>query len=250
MRLSAETIGQLPGAAARPHYDRAQPIGIVHFGIGAFHRAHQAVYTDACLEGGENGWMIAGVSMRSASVADQLNPQDGLYTLTVRSAGESETRVIGVGFAGALSPAADRAAIVARHRFARLSPRQLYRYREGLLPGTRRFARPVAGEEGFLPDPVRGPCPTAQRGADGPLAAQLRQSFRQRQATETTDAGMDRCARRRPARHGSSTIAPRPTAWSIGSFRLPSADDLDHARRPDRACATKGRYSPKTSANG
>nr|WP_202131780.1 mannitol dehydrogenase family protein [Aurantiacibacter rhizosphaerae] len=85
----------MPDAVARPGYDRAQPCGIVHFGIGAFHRAHQAAYTDACMGAGESGWMIAGVSMRSASVADQLNPQDELYTLTVRSAGESETRLIG-----------------------------------------------------------------------------------------------------------------------------------------------------------
>lgn len=113
MRLSNENAGQLPGAVPRPGYDRAQPIGIVHFGIGAFHRAHQAAYTDACLEAGEPGWMIAGVSMRSASVADQLNPQDGLYTLTVRSAGESQTRVIG-SVAEVLVAAPDREAIVAR----------------------------------------------------------------------------------------------------------------------------------------
>ena len=85
----------MPDAILRPGYDRAQQVGIVHFGIGAFHRAHQAAYTDACMQGGETGWMIVGVSMRSASVADQLDPQDGLYTLTVRSAGESATRLIG-----------------------------------------------------------------------------------------------------------------------------------------------------------
>lgn len=95
MRLSAENAGRLPDAVSRPRYHRAQPVGIVHFGIGAFHRAHQEAYTDACLEAGETGWMIAGVSMRSATVAEQLNPQDGLYTLTVRSAGMSRTRLVG-----------------------------------------------------------------------------------------------------------------------------------------------------------
>ena len=112
MRLSNETIAQLPQAVAGPGYDRIQPVGIVHFGIGAFHRAHQAVYTDACLATGGKGWMIAGVSMRSASVAEQLNPQDGLYTLTIRSAGETVTRVVG-SVAQVLVAGADRARIVA-----------------------------------------------------------------------------------------------------------------------------------------
>ena len=95
MRLSAANTGLLPDAVSRPRYDRAQPVGIVHFGIGAFHRAHQASYTDACLNAGETGWMIAGVSMRSPAVANQLLPQDGLYTVTERSAGAPRTRVIG-----------------------------------------------------------------------------------------------------------------------------------------------------------
>ena len=52
----------------------------MHLGIGAFHRAHQAVYTeDAALATGEPGWGICGVTQRSASVRDQLAPQDGLY---------------------------------------------------------------------------------------------------------------------------------------------------------------------------
>ncbi len=112
MRLSTQNAGKLPGDVSRPGYDRTQPVGIVHFGIGAFHRAHQAAYTDACLRAGETGWMIAGVSMRSATVADQLNPQDGLYTLTVRSAGEN-TALIG-SVVEVLVAASDREAIVTR----------------------------------------------------------------------------------------------------------------------------------------
>jgi len=111
VRLAAETIEQLQAAVARPEYDRSQPVGIVHFGIGAFHRAHQAAYTNACLNAGEQGWMIAGVSMRSPTVADQINPQDGIYTLTVRSAGDGDTRVIGA-VSKVLVAAQDRAAIV------------------------------------------------------------------------------------------------------------------------------------------
>lgn len=111
MRLSAHTIEKLQAAVACPEYDRSQAVGIVHFGIGAFHRAHQAAYTDACLKAGEQGWMIAGVSMRSSTVADQLNPQDGLYTLTVRSDGDGDTRVIG-SVAKVLVAGPDRVAIV------------------------------------------------------------------------------------------------------------------------------------------
>ena len=83
MRLSDATLGRLPPDIARFAYDRAaQQIGIVHFGIGAFHRAHQAWYTDRAMDSGERDWAISGVSLRSPAVADQLNPQDGLYPLT------------------------------------------------------------------------------------------------------------------------------------------------------------------------
>ncbi len=96
MRLSASTAPQLPGPVARPSYDRdAQRIGIVHFGIGAFHRAHQAVYTDEAMNAGDRDWRITGVSLRSASVADQMNPQDGLYTVAVREGATHQTRLIG-----------------------------------------------------------------------------------------------------------------------------------------------------------
>jgi fructuronate reductase len=96
MRLSPSTLSQLPPDVARPAYDRAaQKTGIVHFGIGAFHRAHQAWYTDACMNAGERDWMIGGVSLRSEAVADQMNPQDGLYSLTERSGGEAATRIVG-----------------------------------------------------------------------------------------------------------------------------------------------------------
>ncbi|KRA80584.1 mannitol dehydrogenase family protein [Altererythrobacter sp. Root672] len=96
MRLSATSLDHVPPGIARYSYERAaQEIGIVHFGLGAFHRAHQAWYTDLCMDAGERGWAISGVSLRSPTVAEQLNPQDGLYTLTERSGDDSETRVIG-----------------------------------------------------------------------------------------------------------------------------------------------------------
>ncbi len=96
MRLSATTAASLPGEVVRPAYDRgAMAVGIVHFGIGAFTRAHQAWYTDRAMNAGERDWAICGVSLRSRDVAEQLNPQDGLYTLTERSADGDATRLIG-----------------------------------------------------------------------------------------------------------------------------------------------------------
>lgn len=96
MRLSLETLDSLGPDVARPGYDFAsQRAGIVHFGIGAFHRAHQAVYTDDAMAAGDADWRIIGVSLRSADVAEQLNPQDGLYTLAQRSTDQVAARLIG-----------------------------------------------------------------------------------------------------------------------------------------------------------
>jgi fructuronate reductase len=78
-----------------PSYDRSVPAGIVHLGTGAFHRAHQAVYTDDALAKSGGAWMTTGVSLRSPDVANQLNPQDGLYTLLMRGPAGVEARVIG-----------------------------------------------------------------------------------------------------------------------------------------------------------
>jgi fructuronate reductase len=95
-RLSSATRAALPASVLQPGYDRAeQAIGIVHFGIGAFHRAHQAWYTDRAMTNGDANWGILGISLRSDSVARQLNPQDGLYTLTECSAAGQATQVIG-----------------------------------------------------------------------------------------------------------------------------------------------------------
>ncbi len=107
-RLSYAALDRIP-RHLRPRQDpRARPVAMVHLGVGAFHRAHQAVYTEEC-----GDWGIAGFTLRSRAVADQLVPQDGLYTLLVRGDGEVRAAVIGairqVAFAGA-----DPAALVAR----------------------------------------------------------------------------------------------------------------------------------------
>ena len=94
-RLSGATLGTLPKAIQRPGYDRStlKP-GIVHLGIGAFHRAHQAVTIDDGLAADPN-WAIVAASLRSAATRDALKPQDGLYTLSVRSGEGEKLRIIG-----------------------------------------------------------------------------------------------------------------------------------------------------------
>ena len=93
-RLNAASLAA--ATADRPRYDRDRHgVGIVHLGIGAFHRAHQAVYTDDALAASGGDWRIRGVSLRGIEVADALNPQDGLYTLLVKGEGGTQARIIG-----------------------------------------------------------------------------------------------------------------------------------------------------------
>lgn len=105
------SVEGLPGTVRAPRYDRNRPAGIVHLGVGAFHRAHQAAYTDAALERSGGDWMIAGVSLRSGGVAQALNPQRGLYTLLERDAGGTSGRVIG-SIAGVVVASDDPSAVV------------------------------------------------------------------------------------------------------------------------------------------
>ena len=89
-------LADVTGPAERPGYEPgAHGVGIVHLGLGAFHRAHQAVMTDAALARGGGDWRITGVSLRSRDVADALGPQNGLYTLIERDADGARARVIG-----------------------------------------------------------------------------------------------------------------------------------------------------------
>jgi fructuronate reductase len=93
--VNSRALASLPPGIERPRYDRgAVTPGIVHLGIGAFHRAHQAVYTDELLAK-ERGWGIIGASLRSSATRDALAPQDNLYTLAVRTGSEEKLRIIG-----------------------------------------------------------------------------------------------------------------------------------------------------------
>lgn len=95
-RLNKNLLSQLPEDVALPEYNRGQLVsGIVHLGIGAFHRAHQAFYTEAVLNQSGGDWGIIGSSLRSAGVRDQLVPQDCLYTLVERSGDGEKLQIIG-----------------------------------------------------------------------------------------------------------------------------------------------------------
>jgi fructuronate reductase len=96
LHLSNANLDRLPGQIRRPNYDRSGiGPGIVHLGIGAFHRAHQAVVIDDLLARGASDWGIVGASLRSSDTRDALVPQDCLYTLAVRSGAGTEHRIIG-----------------------------------------------------------------------------------------------------------------------------------------------------------
>jgi mannitol 2-dehydrogenase len=98
MKLCSSTLAQIP--ISKPNYDRAEiGVGIVHFGVGGFHRAHQAMYVDRLLEAGTaRDWGICGVGVMPSDrkMADVLDAQDGLYTLVLENPdGTRDARVIG-----------------------------------------------------------------------------------------------------------------------------------------------------------
>jgi fructuronate reductase len=96
IRLNDANLRHLPADVARPRYDRSTlRTGIVHLGLGAFHRAHQAEFTDDCLNAGETTWGIAAASLRNPDTRDALAPQDGLYTLALRENADQALRVVG-----------------------------------------------------------------------------------------------------------------------------------------------------------
>src|SRR4051795_11611938 len=98
--LNAGSLRHLGAEVAVPTYDRERLTGgIVHFGVGGFHRAHQAMYLDSLMNDGEAmDWGITGVGVLDGDrrMAGVLRAQDCLYTLVVKDAdGTMHPRVIG-----------------------------------------------------------------------------------------------------------------------------------------------------------
>lgn len=98
--LSNYTLPGVPGPVSKPAYNRSKLTeGIVHFGVGGFHRAHQAMYLDRLMNAGKAlDWAICGVGVLPGDVHMKkvMDSQDCLYTLTVKHAdGTRQARIIG-----------------------------------------------------------------------------------------------------------------------------------------------------------
>lgn len=94
-RLSELSLDSISAVIERPTYNREGISRVVHLGVGAFHRGHQAVYFDELMKLGHQDWMIRGVSLRSPNVPDKLNPQNGYYTVLEEGADRNQTSIIG-----------------------------------------------------------------------------------------------------------------------------------------------------------
>lgn len=158
-RLHPDRLDALPQAVRRPRYRReGLRAGIVHLGIGAFHRGHQAEINEAAIEAGHEAgdasalhWGIVGVSLRHADTRDALQPQHGLYTLALRSAEAQTLQVIGTVL-DVLVAEEDPDAVLARLAH----------------PDTRIVSLTVT-EKGYCHDPASG----ALNRADAGIAADL-----------------------------------------------------------------------------
>jgi mannitol 2-dehydrogenase len=100
LSLRAETLASVADRLPGPQYDRGRvTTGIVHFGVGGFHRAHQAMYLDRLMNRGEAlDWGICGVGVMPSDrrMKEVMDAQDGLYTLVEKSPdGTYEPRVVG-----------------------------------------------------------------------------------------------------------------------------------------------------------
>ena len=99
VRLSSATLKDLPSKVSVPAYDRgALRAGIVHFGVGNFHRAHQAVYLDDLFNAGhDHDWALVGAGVFEGEKAgrEKLAEQDWLTTVVEQDSGHMEARVTG-----------------------------------------------------------------------------------------------------------------------------------------------------------
>ena len=112
--ISLRAVLPRPGVSGPPHGELGRRIGVLHLGVGAFHRAHQAVFTeDAAAATGAEGWGICGVTQRSPRVADQLLPQGCYYGLLERGRSTTGLRVVGQ-LGEVLHPARDGERLAAR----------------------------------------------------------------------------------------------------------------------------------------
>lgn len=122
LKLNSKNLSQISTAGESqvkvPTYKRGSGVkeGIVHIGVGGFHRAHLAVYVDQLMQKhGETDWAICGVGLQpfDAGMRDVLASQDHLYTVIERSAKGSFANVVGSINSYLFAPD-DREAVIAK----------------------------------------------------------------------------------------------------------------------------------------
>lgn len=205
-RLSTATLRRASAGVAVPSYDRATLVpGIVHFGPGAFHRAHQAAYVDAILAD-DPRWAISAVALNSTDVADALRPQDGLYTLALLG---EHTRYRVIGAISELLTRQDGDAIA--NRLA--------------APSTRLVTATVT-EKGY--------CLTADGGLDVDHPA-IRNDLTGARPTSFIGRLVDGLSRRRAANAGGLTILSCDNLAANGERLARAVGDFAAIAEPDLA---------------
>lgn len=137
-RLRLATLDRAAPDTILPSFDpRRLGIGIVHLGCGAFHRAHQAMYTQAAIAAAGGDWGVAAVSLRGEAVPASLAPQDGLYAVLVRG-GAAPALAVNATLRATLGPGQREDAIAAI-----------------ACPGTRILSLTIT-EKGYCHDPATG----------------------------------------------------------------------------------------------
>ena len=248
-------------AARRSTRPTLRGSGIVHLGLGAFHRAHQAVLHRGRRRRDRRAprWGILGVTQRSARVVEQLAPQDGLYGVLTKGTAETSLRVVGtmrdVAFPGPTPAGCSTRSPRRRTHVVTLTVTEKgYRRAPGggpdlADPTSRRTSpRSRAARRGRLPPPgrrrdararARAAAPRRRRAADRRL---LRQPRGQRGGPGAARRG--RCAPCRAATRcarGSGERCGSPRRWSTGSCpRRPTAHRAEAA-----AAARPARRGPR-----
>ena len=244
-RLSRRTLDTvLAGVILPPEAALEAEVGIVHLGLGAFHRGHQALLTQRALAVQPGAWAISGASLRSAAVPAALRPQDCLYSVIENDGMREEATIVG-SVREALLAAEDGADLLARIA----------------APSTRIVTLTVT-EKGYCHHPATGDLdlthPEIMADLTGRTPPQSTLGWLVR--------GLDRRRQRRCRQahrallrqHGEQRPHPAPPRRAIRRCRRPEPRHLDCGRgplslqhgRPDRAGGDPGLARPCLRALG
>jgi len=248
------TLASAP-AGQVPTYDRSGAPSIVHLGVGAFARAHLGVFADDLLHA---GWpaMVRGISLRSARAAQQLGPQDGLYSVLEREPGaDAPLRVVGSVASVATGPEAAIEAIASPDTSlvtltvtekgyepgapaASVIAAGLARRPEGAPAPVIASLDNVAGNGALLRERVLAVADRLDAALGRRIAADVAvpSSVVDRMVPATTPADLDRVAERLGLRDLAAVVAEHHRSWVIGATdRLPPLADAGVEVVPDVA---------------